>query len=56
MTNALSDKQHIVIRAGLTGCYLGGVLKAFYLHSKLICWSRVKEKLKSGIKITAVSA
>lgn len=56
MMNTFSDKQHIVLGARLTGCNLGGVLKAFDLHSILICWPRVKDKLKSGLKITAVSA
>ena len=52
MTNVLCDKQHIVFGAGLIGCYLGGVLTALGFSTGLVCRPNIKERLKSGIRLT----
>jgi 2-dehydropantoate 2-reductase len=52
MKHTFSEKQHIVFGAGLIGCYLGAVLTTLDFRTCLVCRPNIKEKLKSGIKLT----
>lgn len=52
MTHVSTDKQHIVFGAGLIGCYLGGVLTALGFRTGLVCRPSVRDKLKSGMRLT----
>ena len=52
MTEIRSNAQHIVFGAGLIGCYLGGVLTTLGFPTGLVCRPKVRNKLKSGIKLT----